>query len=60
MEAVCAKVSTVSEFLDDAAKRVSNLEAGMDRQECEWRQRDEIMQNALDGITAELSHKAEA
>lgn len=57
MQAACAKVSTVSDFLDEASSRVSNLEAGLDGEQRERRQEAEATKGMLDGVRRELAQK---
>lgn len=59
MQAACAKVSTVSEFLDEAAERVSSLEAHLEEGEHERRQNEKETEETLVGLKASLAEKAE-
>ncbi|CAN0410621.1 unnamed protein product, partial [Ectocarpus sp. 12 AP-2014] len=59
MQVACAKVSTVSDFLDDAAQRVSTLEAGLERGERERRENEEGTQEALRDVKADLAERAD-
>ncbi|CAN0072998.1 unnamed protein product, partial [Ectocarpus fasciculatus] len=59
MQAACAKVSTVSDFLDEAAQRVSTLEAGLERGERERRENEEGTQEALRDVKADLAKRAD-
>ena len=60
MQAVCAKVSTVSEFLDEAAERVSTLEAGLEKEERERRERGRETGEAFRCLRADLAKKSDA
>ena len=59
MQAACSKVSSVSEFLEDTAERVSKLEAGLDAAELERRQREAEIEETVQGLRSELSGKAD-
>lgn len=59
MEAACAKVSTVSNFLEDASTRVCTLEARLDGEERERRQGDGALEGAVQEVKAALSRKAD-
>lgn len=59
MQAACAKVSTVSDFLDEAAQRVSTLESGLERGELERRENEERTQEALRDVKADLANRAD-
>lgn len=60
IQAACAKVSTVSEFLDETTQRVSKLEAGLDAAELERRQHEAEIEEDVKGLQAELDVKADA
>ena len=60
MQAACAKVSTVSEFLDEASERVSTLEVGLEKEERERRERERETGEALRCLRADLAKRADA
>ncbi|CAM9558558.1 unnamed protein product, partial [Pylaiella littoralis] len=59
MQAACAKVSTVSEFLDEAAQRVATLEAGLERGERERRESEQETEEAFRDLRADLAGRAD-
>ncbi|CAN0005981.1 unnamed protein product [Discosporangium mesarthrocarpum] len=59
MEAACAKVSSVSEFLEDASLRVSRLEAGLERTDSSLRERSRETDETLQGVHSQLQEKAD-
>lgn len=59
MQAACAKVSTVSDFLDEAANRVSTLEAGLKEEEGKRNEGELKTQAALKDTRKELTRKAD-
>ena len=59
MQAACAKVSTVSDFLDEAAQRVSTLEARLENGERERRDREGEMEEALRCLRADVAKRAD-
>lgn len=59
MQAACTKVSTVSDFLDSAAERVSSLEGELKRETGERRREADATKKDLDAVLKKLPQKTD-
>eukprot|EP00903_Cladosiphon_okamuranus_P015561 g14366.t1 len=59
VQAACAKVSTVSEFLDEAGQRLSTLEAGLERGKQERRESERDAEVAFRELRSGLADRAD-
>lgn len=59
VQAACAKVSTVSDFLDDAGQRLSTLEASLERGERDRRESEREAEEAFRELRSGLNDRAD-
>eukprot|EP00752_Nemacystus_decipiens_P001689 g1637.t1 len=59
VQAACAKVSTVSDFLDDAGRRLSTLEVGLEEGERERRETERTAEEAFRRLNSGLADRAD-